>query len=281
MPNRLRLASRWAATLALAIVAFALPREGRAAPESQLALSYSIDAGGMTVLRIHYEAALAPDTYRSSASIKTKGLAGLFSSYKMDMSASGTVSADTAKPARFASHAEKKDKERAIELRWQGGNPPEVKTTPPDPEDEALIAGALTPSLVDPLSMVLRMTAFQADAPCGKTIAVVDGREVYELRFALQGKAKIGPDMPGAYRGPAFKCNLSYVPVAGRAARKFKKAGTAPSRFDIWFAPVSAATAAQTWYVPVLATGKLKGLRFTAYASVATLDGNAIAANED
>jgi hypothetical protein len=192
------------------------------------------------------------------------------------MSASGSLSADDAMPARFASRAERKDRQKTIELRWQDGNPPKVKTTPPDPDDEALIAGALTPSLIDPLSMILRMTAFQANEPCQRPIRVVDGHDVYQLSFKLEGKAKLSSDTPGVYRGAALKCSMTYVPLAGRAARKLKQNGSVPERFDIWLAPVSTGSAT-TWFFPVLATGKLQGMSFTAYAREATLDGASIA----
>jgi hypothetical protein len=264
-------------TLALAAMASALPGEAMAAPENQIAISYAVDAGGLTMLRINYQAALSADAYRSVASIKTKGLAGLFSAYQMDMSASGSVSADDTLPARFASRAEKKDKEKTIELRWQGDHAPEVTTTPPDPEDEALIAGGLKPGLVDPLSMILRMTAFQADEPCRKPINVVDGHDVYQLRFNLEGKTTLSSGSPGAYRGPALKCSMTYVPLAGRAAKKFKKNGGAPERFAVWLAPVSAGNGAATWFFPVVATGKLQGMNFIAYARELTLDGTPIA----
>jgi hypothetical protein len=271
------MSNRPVVTLALAVIALALPGEARAAPENQIAISYSVDAGGLTMLKINYEAALSAEAYRSAASIKTKGLAGLFSAYQMDMSASGSVSADDTIPARFASRAEKSDKQKTIELRWQGDSAPEVKTTPPDPEDEALIAGGLKPGLVDPLSMILRMTAFQADEPCRKSINVVDGHDVYRLSFTLEGKTKLSSDSPGAYRGPALKCSMTYVPLAGRAARKFKKNGSVPERFALWLAPVSAGNATATWFFPVVATGKLQGMSFVAYAREVTLDGMPIA----
>jgi hypothetical protein len=72
---------------------------------------------------------------------------------------------------------------------------------------------------------------------------------------------------------------MTYVPLAGRALRKFKKSGSVPTVFDIWLAPVS--TGKATWYFPVLATGKLQGSRFIAYAREATLDGAPIAGAQD
>src|SRR5213075_2297072 len=43
------MSNRPVVTLALAVIALALPGEARAAPENQIAISYSVDAGGLTM----------------------------------------------------------------------------------------------------------------------------------------------------------------------------------------------------------------------------------------
>jgi hypothetical protein len=171
--------------------------------------------------------------------------------------------------------------DKILEVTWRSDDAPAVKTTPKDAEDEALIADALTAGLVDPLSMLLRMTALQAGKPCQGVERVVDGREVYDLRFALAGEVKLGRDNPGVYRGRAFKCSMTYTPVGGRPAVKFRKRGGVPSRFDIWFAPVESGATDEALFVPVLATGKLQGLRFIAYARKARIGGEPLAGGED
>jgi hypothetical protein len=166
-------------------------------------------------------------------------------------------------------------------VSWPSDDPPAVKTTPKDEEDEALLAPALSTGLVDPLSMLLRMTALQAGKPCRSVERVVDGREVYDLRFVLAGEVTLAGDSPGVYRGRAFKCSMTYTPVGGRPAIKFRKKGGVPSKFDIWFAPVKSATSDEVLFVPVLATGRLQGLRFIAYARKARIGGESIAPKGD
>jgi hypothetical protein len=280
-PNGTKPAHRHAGALALAIMASALASDVRAAPANQIAISYEVEVGSMSAMRISYNAELADDSYQSTASIKTKGLATMFSAYEMDMATSGSFDGDGLKPQHYRSKTDKKSADKILEVTWRSDDAPAVKTTPSDKEDEALIADALTTGLVDPLSMLLRMTALQAGKPCQSVERVVDGREVYDLRFALAGEVKIGGDSPGVYRGRAFKCSMTYTPIGGRPAVKFRKKGGAPSKFDIWFAPIKSATSDEALFVPVLATGKLQGLRFIAYARKASIGGAPIGTGKD
>lgn len=270
-----------ACALTLAAAALALPGSVHAASESQIAISYEVEVGSMSAMRISYNAALSDKTYRSHASIKTKGLASMFSDYQMEMAASGTLDDGGIRPERYRSQADKKNAEKILEVNWRGGDGPAVNSTPRDKEDEALVAKGLTSGLIDPLSMLLRMTALQANKPCSSVERVVDGREVYDLSFTLSGEVTLGSDNPGRYRGKAFKCSMTYTPVAGRPAVKYRKSGGKPSRFDIWFAPVKSGASGETLFVPVLATGKLKGLRFVAYARKASIDGQLLSAEAD
>lgn len=276
-----KLGLRPACTLALAMAALALPGSVHAASESQISISYEVEVGSMSAMRISYNAALSDKTYRSNASIKTKGLASMFSDYQMEMAASGALDEDGIRPERYRSQADKKNAEKILEVSWRGGDQPAVSSTPKDKEDEALVAKGLTSGLIDPLSMLLRMTALQSDKPCSSVERVVDGREVYDLRFALSGEVTLGSDNPGRYRGKAFKCSMTYTPVAGRPAVKYRKNGGKPSKFDIWFAPVKSEASGEALFVPVLATGKLKGLRFVAYARKASIDGQSLSAEAD
>ena len=271
MAFRFRIPARYSSALALTLLTFASQGNALAAPDTQVTAAYVVDIGGMSVLKMSYDAALTEKTYQTVAAVKTKGLAGLFSDYKMDMTATGAITGNDAQPSRFTSRAEKKDNNKTIELSWRNGKPPIVDPRL-DADDERFLAGAVTASLVDPLSMVLRMTALQTGQPCRTVERVFDGKEVYELSFELKGKVTIGSADGGSYRGQAYKCSVTYTPVAGRAAAKAKKKGLAPQTFNIWFAQARSGTDGPV-FVPVLATGKLKGFGFVAYASRATVDG--------
>jgi hypothetical protein len=277
MASRFDIPATYTRAVALMLLTFAPYGNAMAAQKSQVRAAYVVEVGGVQILKMSYDAAFSEDTYRSSAAMKTKGMAGLFSDYKMDMTAMGEVDGNDAKPSRFTSHAEKKDKDKTTELIWRDGKPPTVDPGL-DADDQRLLGDAVTASLVDPLSMVMRMTALQRGRPCGSVERVFDGKEVYDLRFELEGKVTIGSGDGGNYRGQAYKCSVTYTPVAGRAAAKFRKKGEAPQKFDIWFAPARSGTDGAL-FIPVLATGKLKGFSFVAYARKAAIDGVSLAAD--
>lgn len=260
-----------ASAAAMGVMASALPTVTQAA-ESELAVTYEVQVGNLSAMRIAYKAALTADGYESTASIKTKGLADLFSDYRMEMASAGGFAGGALKPSHYRSESKNSKKTKVLEVRWKGDNPA-VASTPRDKEDDALVAPGLTSGLVDPLSMLLRKAALQEGQPCPSVERVVDGREVYDLRFTPAGEEKLGSKSPGVYRGKALKCSMTYTPVAGRPAVKFKKKGGAPSKFDIWFAAIDPAGSGKAMYVPVLATGKLQGMSFIAYAREASVDG--------
>ena len=277
MISRFKMPARYGRALALTALTFTVHGNAAAAPRNQVTATYVVEVGGVQMLKMSYDASLSEGAYRSSAAVKTKGLAGLFSDYKMDLMAMGAVSGNDARPSRFTSHAEKKDNNKTIELSWRDGKPPTVDPSL-DSDDKRFLAGAVTAGLIDPLSMVMRMTALQTGQPCRTVERVFDGKEVYDLRFELNGKVTIGSGDGGRYRGQAYKCSVIYTPVAGRAAAKAKKKGLAPQKFDIWFAPARAGTDGAL-FIPVLATGKLKGFSFVAYASKAAVDGVPLASD--
>jgi hypothetical protein len=277
----MRFALEPAAAFALALTALTMPGEIEAAPANEIAISYIVEIGSMSAMRISYSAALSGKTYQSTASIKIKGLASLFSDYQMEMASSGSLDGDGLKPRQYRSKQDRKKDAKILEVKWSSDDSPAVNSIPKDKEDEDLVAPALTSGLVDPLSMLLRMTALQAGKPCQSVERVVDGREVYELGFALAAEVKLKNDNPSAYRGPAFKCTMTYTPVGGRPAVKFRKTGGVPSKFDIWFAPVKSGASNEMLFVPVLATGKLQGARFVAYARSANIGGQPITAAND
>lgn len=262
-------------SLASALAVGSMASLAPAGAQSQLALSYEVKVSSVSAMRISYKAALSEDGYQSTASIKTKGLADLFSDYRMEMAAAGALKGDGLRPSHYRSEARKSDKKKVLEVSWRNDNPA-VSSTPKDKEDDALVRSGLTSGLVDPLSLLLRKAVLQSGQPCSSVERVVDGREVYDLRFALAGEVTLGSNSPGVYRGKALKCSMTYTPVAGRPAVKFKKSGGAPSRFDVWFAPIGTSGAGKALFVPVLATGKLQGLSFVAYAREASIDGRQI-----
>ena len=232
-----------------------------------LKTTYEVNVGGITVLDIKYRLEMSPAGYQSRAEIETRGVAIFFSDYQMKMKVSGSFGDGQATPAEYTSRRKKKDKTKEITLNWSSNGRPSTSGGRFSKQIEA----ALTPASVDPLTAVFRAGTVSKGTPCQTTQRIYDGREVFDLRFTFVQEVKAGDSWPGAYRGAAYECRLTYEPVAGKNAEKFREANEPPATYTVWLAPV--AMAGGSLLIPVRATGILDGLRFMAYTSRAEIGG--------
>ena len=138
-----------------------------------------------------------------------------------------------------------------------------------DPGTHAAVASALVADVVDPLAALFRMGMPVDGLPCRGTHRVYDGREVFDLRLSFRKKVSFDSKSSGTYRGIAFECDVTWLPIAGRSVTK----GEATSgRYTVWFAPALSEVPGGSLLVPIQATGNLNGVQFEAYATKATID---------
>jgi hypothetical protein len=245
----------------------------RADSGDKIESSYDVDVRGITVLNIRYSSEISATGFRSQAVIKTRGIVTVFSDYRITMAAIGAFIDGQTSPLKYTSRSEKNDKEKTVDLNWSKGvvlasGRPAAKT----PEIQADIDSALTPGVTDPLTAIFRIGASPGGTPCRDVHRIFDGKEVFELRFSFKREAVLDDSFPGAYRGKAYECQVSYVPIAGRYATKFRKKKEYPPTYNIWLAPISWDASGGTRLVPVRATGRLDGQKFEAYASRLKID---------
>ena len=236
--------------------------------------AYEVDVKGITVLDVKYSTAMSGADFRSQASVKTRGIAAFFSDYVMKVETSGSMVDGKARPKQFTSVREKKDKTRKIELNWDNnGVAADDRKVGKDPDTQADIDGALTPNVTDMLTAILQLGTSQSGEPCQSTHRVFDGKEVFELRFAFKGEGKFDADAEGAYHGPVYECQMTYVPVAGRYATKFRDSKEEPPVYRVWLAPIGKDKSGAALLLPVQASGKLDGYKFVARAKRVKVDG--------
>ena len=245
----------------------------RADDGDKIEASYEVTVRGVTVLNITYSSEISATGHRSKASLKTRGVATVFSDYRMKLAATGGFTDGQPAPQQYSSRSEKNDKEKTVELNWSNGTlsasgRPAAKT----PEIQADIDTALTPAVTDPLTAIFRIGASPGGTPCRNVHRIFDGKEVFELRFSFKREAMLDDSFPGAYHGKAYECQASYVPIAGRYATKFRKSKEEPQTYNVWLAPIGANASGGSRLVPVRATGRLDGLKFEAYASRLEID---------
>lgn len=267
-----------AAALALMFGGDAMPR-AMAQDAENLSLSYAIYVSGSRVYKISYTASLSSDHYKTSVSMGPKGLGKLFSDYKLDMTSSGVVADGLPQPTRFASASEKDDEKKRVKVTWSSDDLPRTdRSFGVSPERTADVESVLEPQTPDPLTAVLHHALRSDRKPCTGTLRAYNGAEVYELAFQYLGQDDIGVTHEAAYSGPAFKCKVAFVPVAGYAEKKKRKLLRQPPTYIVWFAAILSPTTSTKLLVPVRAIGNAGKRRFEIVASDAKISGRPLAA---
>src|SRR5262245_11748523 len=101
MAMNFKISSNPVAAVAIAVTVFMFPVGARAAADNRVAATYVVEIGRLPVLKMKYNAILAGNNYQSTAEVEANGFGGLFSDYRMDMAAMGSVSGRNTSPAHF------------------------------------------------------------------------------------------------------------------------------------------------------------------------------------
>jgi uncharacterized protein DUF3108 len=259
--------------LALGIAASTVVGAIAASAES-LDVTYDIAVSGMQAAQIKFGMDLSPTGYSSKATVETQGIVAVFSDSYTTVGIVGEIVNGQALPANFTTRTEKSGKQKDFKVRWSSEGKPEPHQPPvKNPETQAEILDALNSGVIDPLTAVLHV---RSDAPCQGTQRIYSGRDVFDLTFNLEREVTFGDKSDGIYRGPAYQCQMVYHPIAGRDANKARKNKTEPWAITVWFAPVESSAMGGRMLLPVAAAGKLNGRKFRAYASRATVSGQAL-----
>jgi hypothetical protein len=229
------------------------------AEAAQVAVTYKVDVGPMTLTTVRLLIDMQPDVVTSKARIKSGGVANLFAEYSAVAEATSLIGEGAPQPVKFNLVRERDNDIRKVSLSWTPDGTLAYEPKSPKPERRDSIAKALTGSVTDPITAVLRVGT-AGETPCPSVHDVFDGRDVFEL--ALTGKGNGTVDETVDYRGAVQLCEVRWTPLAGRAKDKNVPGDT----YDVAFAPVGKLPRGQQLWLPVDLTGSLKGLPFRAYA---------------
>jgi Protein of unknown function (DUF3108) len=244
-----------------------------------LNLSYGIYVGGSRVYKITYSASLTPDGYRTAVTMAPKGMGKLFASFKLSMASAGLVADGQPQPVDFSMESSKNDEHKKVSMTWSADGLPKANRSFRMPKDRAAaLDQVLDPQIPDPLTAILRHAINTRTKPCARPLRSYNGAEVYDLEFKFLGKDAIADTKNGAYAGPAYKCQVVFVPIAGYPEKKFRKLLSKPPTYIVWFADVVSPSTSTKFLVPVQASGRAGKRKFTILASGAEMSGQPLTA---
>jgi len=221
---------------------------GAVSAPTAINLVYDFHGNGFRILRLKFNVELGRDVYEAGTVMKSKGLASLFSRTKTIANVAGRLSGRRLLPQRFEMRSKKK-----FELSWaRDGKIKVERNYELDAFKARAIAENVKPGMPDPITALLSAAVFDKDKPCASRHRVYNGKEIFALNYRLLGRDTLNGDRAGAYRGPAYVCEIAYQPIAGLSERKMKERVKEPlGPFKIWMAPVAAKSLADPLLLPV------------------------------
>jgi Protein of unknown function (DUF3108) len=269
-----------AIAMTLAIGTYASPVPAVEAVEGDsLSLSYGIYVSGSRVYKISYSALITPEGYKTAVTMAPKGLGKVFVDFKLKMFSAGRLANGRPEPVDFTMESSKDNEHKKVSMSWSSSDPPKVDRSFNVPKDRAAaLDRVLNPQMPDPLTAILRHALETSAEPCMRTLRSYNGAEVYDLAFTFLGNEEIKGTKEGAYSGPAHKCKVVFVPIAGYSEKKMKKHLSNPPTYTVWFAGVTSPTTSTKFLLPVQALGKAGKRSFKIFASDAQMSGQPLAA---
>lgn len=226
-----------------------------------LSMRFDVNVSGLRVMKVEFSGNLTPKDYAAEAHIRPKGFARIFMKKKFDMKVTGRFNGKQPQPLTFEYRSKKKKKKKQAQVRWQNGKVANWQRSPaPGESERKAIDAAIAQGVIDPLSALFALGRRNGKDLCAGRFHVFDGLDVYDLKLIREGDARVDND---TYSGPAVKCRMIYVPIAGMSDDKKRRQLKDPPVFTLWLARVKSAELGPVW-VPVQVEGKTKGKPFSA-----------------
>jgi hypothetical protein len=167
----------------------------------------------------------------------------LFTTFRYEAEAAGTLGNPSVRPARFESERRLRRKHDVMRIDFTSSTPAVRREPVGDPHDATLVPEEARRGTADPLSVGAAVIAAAGSASaCSGRYPVYDGRRRYDVLMKPLGREILQPSSRRMAAGPAEACLVTLRPVAG-----FQR-DVNPDRFfvqgvdrtaKLWFAPAA------------------------------------------
>lgn len=228
-----------AASLSLSLLS--APARAESWPD-RVDATYKIAFNGIEIGKFDFQAEIAGNTYTAQGDAKISALLGAFK-WQGATRASGHVGVQTPKPAGYTFDYRGTGKDGSIKMGFQNGSVTNVTALPQKPPSpgtiplkEQHLAGVL-----DPLSAVLALSRSPNQNPCGRKIAVFDGKQRFDLSLTYVRQQAVAETRPSGQPGVAFVCKVKYHPIAGHKMNEETRHMAHNDGIEVSFRPVPSA----------------------------------------
>jgi hypothetical protein len=200
--------------------------------------NYKITLNGFDLGTFSFKSNVGRTSYTLDTDVQISALLGVFR-WKGVTHSSGTVKAKSAQPADFRFDYESSVRNGSIAMGFgkEGIDRLTVLPVTGDAADTVPLTRAHLKDVLDPLSAILTLTHTDAPSPCGRKLAIFDGKQRFDidLRFARQVPVE------GMRGETAVVCRVKYTPIAGYRPTAETRDLASTNGIEITFRVVAAA----------------------------------------
>jgi hypothetical protein len=197
---------------------------------------YQISLNGFDIGEVRYRSQVSGKSYQSSSDVELSALLGAFQ-WKGVTRSSGTVSGNVVRPSSYDFKFQSNSKSGSIGMGFDAAGVTKLAVNPDQetPADTVPLEPQHVKSVLDPLSAILAVTRTAGAEPCGRKVAVFDGKQRFDINLVPRGREAI-EGAPAGSEG--IVCRIKYVPVAGYRKTPETKAMAQNANIEVAFRPV-------------------------------------------
>jgi hypothetical protein len=210
---------------------------------TQITATYKVTFNGFEIGSFRFQSQISPQGYTLDGSAELSALLGAFQ-WKGVTRSSGTVQGDAPKPAGYTFDFKGNSKTGAVKMSFKEGSVANVSLVPPakPPSPETVpVKDQHLKDVLDPLSAVMALLRGGMAQPCGRKLAIFDGKQRFDLLLSPRGQRRITETRPSGQPGLAFVCRVRYVPIAGYKMNEETKSMAESSGIEVALRPIPAA----------------------------------------
>lgn len=208
----------------------------------ELGALYKITLNSFEVGHLRYRSRISGKSYSLDSDVELSALLGAFH-WKGVTRTSGTVAGATLRPSGYDFSFESNSKSGSVRMGFDAAGVNQLAIAPGFalPADTVPLQPAHVTSVLDPLSAILALTRVEGTEPCGRKVAIFDGKQRFDLTFIYRRQEAIEPTNSGTPAGQGIVCRIKYTPIAGYRDTADTKALAQNAGIEIAFRPVPGA----------------------------------------
>lgn len=202
---------------------------------------YRISFNGFDIGTFRFRARVDATGYVLDGNGELSALLGAFNWQGLSRS-SGNVEGNEPKPGNYAFEYQSGSKSGSIKIGFKQTEVTSLSVRPQGEDDDVVpLRQQHLKGVLDPLSAVMRLTRADGGAPCGKRLAIFDGKQRFDLQFAYLRLLRVAETRPSGLPSDAVVCRVRYTPIAGHKRGDEAKTVNGDTGIEVTLRPVPSA----------------------------------------